>query len=253
MSMNSSLAELEKTLGIKFSETFCAFWEDYVPSKTPNFSLKASKLGGVWGYRGYDLKAKRAVIEVEESLESFHKEITIAHEILHLVLEWEGYPLIYSDEQRLKRNLPNAEAIAENLHSVIIHPVIRFRMKEWGFSVDKHIKVKAAGQLKDLETKIDQYPPRSNLPEWCEWLLRYVLARLEWGEFERQAIRDMFSSRHIPIERQGEKYLNRLEKIGYLEPKSLTPVIVTEAGEMFLHLLDLKSYYTIGFISKSAS
>jgi len=38
---------------------------------------------------------------------------------------------------------------------VLVHPIIWFRMRGWGFPVDEHIKVKATGQLKDLESKID--------------------------------------------------------------------------------------------------
>ena len=243
--MESRLDDLEKLLHMTFSETFQKFWKAYVPNKTSNFIVKRSKLVGPWGQRNYNLQSKQTIIEIEEDLAPFHKEMSLAHEVLHLVLEKEGYPVIYSDAQQLKQNLPGSDSIASNLHSVIIHPVIWLEMREWGFPVDEHICVKATGQLKDLQSKIDKYPSRSNFSAWCDWLLMYILARLEWGEPERQEIYEMFKNRHIPIGRQGEKYLKRLEKLGYFNPKNLAPSVTAKAGNMFLKFLNLKSYFAL--------
>jgi hypothetical protein len=243
--MDSPLESLEELLNMIFSETFHKFWKAYIPDKISNFIVKRSKLGGAWGQRDYNLQSKQTIIGIEENLAPFHKEMSLAHEILDLVLEREGYPVIYSDAQQLKQNLPGRDPIASNLHSVIIHPVIWFQMREWGFPVDEHIRVKATGQLKDLQSKIDKYPSRSNFSVWCGWLLQYILARLEWGEPERQEIYEIFENRHIPIGRQGEKYIKRLEKLGYFDPRNLTPSIVAKAGDMFLQFLELKPYFTL--------
>ena len=118
--------------------------------------------------------------------------------------------------------------IGANLHSVLVHPIVWLRMREWGFPVDDHIRVKAMGQLKDLQ-KMDlvrRHPSRKRFPEWQNWLLKYVLARLEWGEPEREQIYEMFAKHHLSVGRQGEKYVKRLDSLGYFEPRSLTPPIV---------------------------
>jgi hypothetical protein len=243
--MNSSLVELKLLLNVDFSETFGKFWQTHVPDKVASFSIKVSKLGGAWGRRSYDLKTKQALIEIEENLAPFHKEITLAHEVLHLVTEKQGFPVIYSNEQQLKVNLPGRETFAECFHSVLMHPVIWLRMNEWGFPVDEHIRVKARGQLKHLQSIIDKSPSQSDFSEWRNWLMQYILARLEWGIPERQEIYEMFESRHISIGRQGEKYIKRLEKFGYFDPKNLMPSIVNEAGNMFLQFLELKPYFTL--------
>jgi len=248
--MNPSPIELEKLLNVEFSEAFCKFWEAHVPNKTPDFSVQASKLGEDWGRRGYDPTSRQGIIEIEESLNSFHKELSLTHEILHLVLEQEGYPVVRHKELQTTKRLQGEWAIAANLHSVITHPVIWFRMRQYGFPVDAHIKDKAIGRLTNLKSLIDKYPPRRNFPSWCLWLLQYVLARLEWGAPERQMIYEMFASHSVPIGEQGEKYVTRLDKLGYFNPESLTPAIAKKAGDMFLQRLGLELYYKLDHLEK---
>ena len=241
--MDTRLENLEVLLDITFSETFRKFWKAYVPDKTLSFEVQKDRLGGAFGRRGlHPTRPGWWLIEIEENFPCLVRaEVTLVHEIVHLALDKEGYPIIGG-----RKGLPQDGVWGEvgaNLHSVLVHPIVWLRMREWSFPVDDHIRVKATGQLKDLRSKIRKYPSRKMFPGWRNWLLLYVLARVEWGEPEREQIYEMFASRHVPIGRQGEKYVKKLASLGYFEPPKLTPQIVASAGQMLLQRLDLNTYF----------
>jgi len=242
--MDTSLETLEVLLGIAFSETLRKFWKAHVRDKTPSFEVQKGRLGGAFGRRGpHPNRPGWWLIEIEESLPRLVRaEVTLAHEVLHLTLDQEGYPMICGRRE-------SSEAvwgpIAENLHSVLVHPVVWLRMRVWGFPVDDHIRVKATGRLRDLQSMdlMRRTPSRKQRPNWQLWLLQYVLARLEWGEPEREQIYEMFANRHMSIGRQGEKYVKKLASLGYFQPTKLTPQIVASAGQMLLQRLDINTYF----------
>jgi len=245
--MYASLASLEVGLGVAFSKTFHEFWKAHVPDKTPLFEVQKRKLGGAFGRRGpHPSKPGWWLIEIEQNLPySVHPENTLAHEIVHLVLEKEGYPVIWSPEPPKGRIWEN---IASELHSILTHPVIWMRMREWGFPVDDHIRIKATGQLGDLQ-RMDlrrKAPKRKQFPDWQLWILKYILARLEWGEPERTQIYEVFAKPSITvIGKHGEKYVKQLDSLDYFEPQKLTPQTVKEAGERLLKDLKLNVYFSL--------
>jgi hypothetical protein len=243
-SMDASLGTLEGLLGVTFSETFHRFWKAYVPDKTPGFAVQKRKLGGAFGRRGPHPRFGW-LIQVEESLPHSAREVTLAHEIVHLALDKEGYPVICSQKSLKGKEWGD---VASYLHSVLVHPVVWLRLREWGFPVDDHILVKATGRLKDLQSMDPRRaaPKRKQFPNWQLWLLQYMLARLEWGEPEREQIYEMFAKHYLSVGRQGEKYVKRLNSLGYSEPRRLTPPIVAQAGQMLLQRLDLNDYFWLG-------
>ncbi len=240
--MDTSLETLEGLLDTTFSETFRKFWKTYVPDKTPGFAVQKRKLGGEFGNRGPHPRFGW-LIQIEETLPLLAREVTLAHEIVHLALDQEEYPMICGKQEQDNIWGP----IGANLHSVLVHPVVWLRMREWGFPVDDHIRVKATGRLKDLQSMdlMRRSPSRKQFPAWQLWLLQYVLARLEWGEPEREQIYEMFAKYHLSVGRQGEKYVKRLDSLGCFEPRRLTPPIVARAGQMLLQHLDLGTYFSL--------
>jgi len=186
------------------------------------------------------------LIQISEKAPRQVREVTLAHEIMHLALDLEEYPVIIP-----QGNTPGGGVWGEvgaELHSVLVHPIIWFRMRKFGFPVDDHIRIQATGQLADLK-RTHRYPTRNQFPDWQNWTLKYVLARLQWNEPERQEIHNLFESCRSAIGRQGEKLFEKLyNSFGYSVPESLTPSITTGAGEMLLQRLDLGSYLQLAFI-----
>lgn len=241
------LQGLEKLLGITFSSHFIDFWTEYDPanpsSNTPNFEVRKSNLGGPFGCRLPRPNHPNGwLIKIERDLPYEAQEVTLAHEIIHSSLDVDGYPMIGRKEGAPSNS--DYARVAANLHSVLVHPIIWLRMREFDFPVDSHILMKSSGQLSDLR-KIHRYPSRSKSPEWEDWVLRYMLARLEWGEAERAQIYDIFAARHSAIGRQGEKYLRKLDSLGYSEPQLLNPDVVRSAGEMLISRLKLDNVFSL--------
>ncbi len=246
------LDRLEAFLGITFSSHFVEFWTEYGPANpscsTPRFEVRRRNLGGPFGARLPRLgHPKGWLIEIERDIPDEVCEVTFAHEIIHLSLDVDGYPVIVG-----KHGPPGSAAydsLGANLHSVLVHPIIWLRMRKFGFPVDSHILIKSSGQLSDLR-KLPRFPSRNKSPEWEDWVLRYMIARLEWGEAERAQIYDIFAARHSAIGRQGEKYLAKLDSLGYSEPHLLNPDVVRSAGEMLVRRLKLDSVFSLGSIEK---
>lgn len=244
-----NLEKLEKLLEVSFAKSLHAFWREYVqPGRVPTFQVQKCKLNGAWGCRKPLLDNPNGwLIQINEKAPREVREVTLAHEITHLALDLEGYPVI-SPQKDTPRDGGVWREVAAGLHSVLVHPVIWFRMRRFEFPVDDHIRIQATGQLADLRRK-PRYPTRSQFPDWQNWTLKYILAGLQWDEPERQEIYDLFKSRHSAIGRQGEKMLDKLRNsFSYSAPESLTPRITTDAGEMLLQRLDLDNHLQLAFI-----
>lgn len=242
----ATLQDYEKLLGIQFSDNFREFWKEYGSNSSsiiiPNFELRVKSLNGPFGYRLPRMNNPKGwLIEVEKDIPGDRKERTFAHEIIHLALDLEGYPLVVSD-----KNTPTNQtfdSIAAILHSILVHPIIWLRMKKYGFPVEEHIAVKSIGQLKDLR-KYSKFPSRKKSPLWEEWVLKYVLARLEWNEIHKKEIYDIFKRRFSSIGDHGEIILKRLTNIGYSLPEKLTPHKVSEAAKMIVNRLKLNHAFS---------
>jgi len=245
---NTILEELENLLEISFTKSFHVFWREYVQSgRAPHFQVQKCKLNRSWGCRKPLLSNPNGwLIQINEKAPREVREVTLAHEITHIVLDLEEYPVISPQKDTPLEGLWGE--VASTLHSVLVHPVIWFRMRKFEFPVNGHIRIQAIGQLADLKGN-PKYPSRKQFPDWQNWTLRYILARLQWDEPERQEIYDLFNSRHSAIGRQGEKMLNMLRNFfNYSTPESLTPKITTDAGEMLLQSLGLDSHLQLAFI-----
>lgn len=247
MNTQNYLSTLHDILGNEISSNFVTFWSDYSPSNPimliPPFELIKKKLNGPFGHRlPRPGNPKGWLIEIEEGLPQNVKEVTLAHEMVHLSLDMSGYPMIAQPEGAPCNAI--YDSIAAVLHSILVHPIIWARLKSYGFMVDDHILIKSCGQLNDLR-KIRKYPSRRNSPAWEEWVLKYILARLEWGESERQEIYDLFRSRYSSIGDQGEKILDRLYGYGYSRPDLITPETASSAAEMILDRLKLRFVFTL--------
>ena len=242
MASEEVLEALEKLLNIAFTDTFEKFWKAYVPNKTPSFEVQKCRLNGPFGRRQPRPGHPRGwLIQIEERMpEGVSSEVTLAHEVIHLALDIESYPMIGGGEN-LSKDIWGP--VMASLHSILVHPVVWHRMRDWGFPVDDHIRVKSTGRLKDLESKIRKYPSRKASPNWENWVFQYVLARLEWGEPEREQIYRMFAN--LSIGRQGEKCVEKLAALGYFELQRLNPKTVSEAGEMLLHRFSLNHHFKL--------
>lgn len=234
----SDLEHLEKALGITFSEAFCTFWKAYIVSdRMPDFRVERGMLGGSFARRLYD--SDMAIIQVEKTLTlPVHVETALAHEIVHLALDREGYPVIVRGK---KPPLPDGawEQVASGLHSVLTHSIVWHRMREWNLSVDEHIRLKATGRLESVRAQMHRCPRRKEAIQWLNWLFQYMVARLDWPEPEREQIHRVFLEDCPSVGKPGERYVKRLYSLGYSAPGNLTPSLVFRAGEMLIRLLEI--------------
>ena len=243
------IERIEKLFGDRLSDNFLKFWEEYHPGSQkrliPTFELVVRKLNGNFGGRLPRLGHKRGwLIEIEDSLPLETKEITFAHELCHLSLDVEGYPLIIQSSETRYAKVKVIDDIASELHSIMVHPIIWLRLQEHGFPVNEHIHLKSDGKLSELRT-IDRFPPRSHSPEWERWVLRYCLARLEWAEDHSREVYEFFKRKGSSIGDNGEKILKMLADIGYDSPSTLSPSVVKSGGDMILRKLKLNDVLSI--------
>lgn len=243
--MDTLLNQIQESLEFELSSTFLSFWEDHNPSTRkhiPTFSVQKKELGGDWGRRiVVGSTPIQWIIVIASETPPNVQEISLAHEILHIVLDCEGYPVIEGKEGA------RMDEIGANLHSVLLHPIIWARLRSYGFSIDEHINRKAEGQLNDLRGR-QTHPSRSQSPEWELWVLLYMLARLEWSEEKSEQIYLFFNKLGSSIGRQGESNLKRLYSLGYPNQQSLTPSVVSQAGELLLQRLKLDGVMKLNYI-----
>lgn len=227
-------------LVLNLSSTFLNFWAEYGPNNKdrllPPFEIIQKKLNGPFGRRlPRPNHPKGWLIELDKDLSDDIREVTLAHEILHLALDFEGYPIVGTIKG--VPDHPAYDSIAADLHGALVHPIIWHRLRQFNFPITNHILVQSTGQLHDLRNYKTKFPSRKDSPKWESWVLKYINARLDWADKEREEIFNIFKKRHSSIGDNGEKILSRLYALGYNNPEQLTPETVLAAGKMVLQRL----------------
>jgi len=140
-------------------------------------------------------------------------EITAAHECLHYVLGYEGYPITLrnpaaGDDEVL-------ELVGGHLHCSLVDLEIDRRLRDRGFPILQKRLADLERMMKELQT---QSPPPSDSPRGCLWVVRYVSVGMSshYG-VPRQARRRFlkeFESRFSTMAPLAQQLLNKVSAVG---------------------------------------
>lgn len=225
------LSVVEALLDVELSTGFRALWNVCVPELTPPFTLSICERGGELGAcrshpDGYEDHGWILEIEIR-AVESGLFEHVLAHEVMHLVLYWAGFPGILVDAEE---DDERAE-VAHRINSVIQHPIITLRLAAvWD--------VKASGLM--VQRQIDE--DLRNVRGWADesaedevgrngHVLSYVLSRLDCGDTVAEALAERWPEVGV----QGDEVLEGLREYGFRTPvgewaADLTPEQALGAG-----------------------
>jgi len=237
--MTIASEDLEGKLGVTFSEMFRRFWNAHVPEKTPCFGVATSKLSQA-RYAVVRLHPEHGwLIEVRDDLvDNAELEVSLAHELFHLILYKEGYPAVCRSQEELPNewNPDEWDEAMGLVHSILSHPVIRQRMRHEGFPIDEHLPKEIRETLEVLETYC--VPDPDDFVYWRLWVLTYVLNRCDGVD----QVCSYIAGRAAPVAEQGEEYSRWLDLAGYSEPGSVTVPKMIEIGRRFLELLEMDAF-----------
>jgi len=240
--MTVTLQALEDKLDVAFSKTFRRFWNAHVPDRTPRFQVETSRLSrAAFADVGPHPKYGWLIRVRDDRHDVAGLEIRLAHELLHLVLDKEGYPAVCRSDEALPKGWSPREwdEVMKLVHSILCHPVISLRMRHWGFATDEHLSKEIRDTLEVLETHC--IPDPDDFVYWRLWVLTYVLNRLDGGD----QVCTYIARRAASVAEQGEEYSKWLDSAGYSEPQHLTAPKVIEVGQSFLSLLEVHPYYLL--------
>jgi hypothetical protein len=238
--MNETINILEKTLGITFSDLFHQFWETQISINDLNIIIEMSDLrNGEFADVGPhpEFEANHTwLIRIANNISKDVDwlEMSLAHEILHLVLYEEGYPAICSYQDKPLDS--NWEVIAKGIHSILTHPLISQRMRDWGFPVDDQIRREESVTLEIIKDAPD--PETGDDLTRVSWILTYICNRLDGGN----QICDLISRRSPSVANAGEQIVKWLLTNGYSSIQSFTSLRIFTIGEILLRKLNLKEH-----------
>jgi hypothetical protein len=229
--MESILNSLESQFGITLSETFRDFWAAYLVDVEHNFKFEPITLRkGKFADIAFE-EGNRWSIRVSDELpaEGPLFEVSLAHEVLHWVLYREGFPAFCHEGSASDETLMLIDAA----YSILTHPIISYRMQEWGFPVEISLRSEVAAAIELIEKTSDPNPddPFSIL----SWILTYVLNRFDQGD----QVADLIAHRVPHVAFEGDRYVSWLMSQGYDKPQNVTPQLVIEIAGEFLRMIDL--------------
>jgi hypothetical protein len=226
------LAAVETLLNVGFSTGFQALWNVCVPQFTPPFTLSICDCGGEMGacrshpdgYEEHGWIIELGIASVEKGL----VEHVLAHEVMHLVLYWAGFPGtrvdVEADEMRVE--------VANRIESVISHPIITARLGAvWDTKTSTRMRKIALDE--DLN-HVMSWPADSANDEIRRHghVLSYLCARLDGGDPVAEAL----GIRWPAVRVEGDEILGDLRQYGYGGSigewaADITPEQAIKAGE----------------------
>jgi hypothetical protein len=140
--------------------------------------------------------------------------LAIAHELLHLVLDAEGFPFIVARSEH--------QPLAALINSAVQDPLIDARLLRHGFNIGKKIQKDIKAALASLH---QAEPPRDRVAR-AMWVLNYAgqlleceAAAVDGANEHVEAFTGWFSMRHPAIAAEGEELVADLRHAGYDTPE----------------------------------
>lgn len=184
----------------------------------------SSGLQGIEGYLGAAKENDDNIIIAINSNKPESHESTFVHELLHIMINYEGFPKVFINEQFIKKNLPQKlwallPKLQAYFSSVLHHPVIYKRMREI-YNIDMGVYfngllVQKMNRFNSKKNKNDQEVVFSNQQD--------ILDGLEYCYYEaeqRTKILCQFRKKSNSAYNMCLDLQRAINKIGILNPQS---------------------------------
>lgn len=242
--MLPSIDTLENIIEVNLSNNFQRFWQAHLPDSIPQFRLERTKLRqGKFADVGLD-PDNGWIIRIRNDIPLSMIEISLAHEIMHLILYSDGYPAVCVNDELSEQ--AEASMIAEAIHSILTHPILDYRMKNiWGFPIEinrKHEIEDALILIEGIDRHVSLDPINSLLMG-----LTYIANRLDGIEPICEIIKERFPN----ISLEAKEYVEFLSVSGYSKPEHLSSADVIRIGRIFIRNLNTEKYCSLCIQNKT--
>jgi len=197
----------------RFSRRFYKFYREQIAriGFEPQWRI-AESLGGRWSvvervYRKGELVAAR--ITLLQSLSDELAEATAAHEIMHIVLDREGYPAA--------RGLGPAREVGVEFSSMILDPVVYQRLHESGFDTEMELEAQLQEFLKSLEEVNEE--PALNSPDRALCVIICAAKLLEYPPRLRLVLKDVLVTKLPSLAAEATGLVRLVEQVGLDNPE----------------------------------
>ena len=137
----------------------------------------------------------------------------IAHELEHLILDTEGFPLISAEIQY--------EDLASAINSMVSDLLVNARLAKFGFNLRLDYEREIAETKRQLERK--PTPPLNRIDKF-KWMLNYVSSLLDWelvsASKNRSEFQQWFDTKYPVIAARGKKLFAMVKRTGYDTPEN---------------------------------
>jgi hypothetical protein len=215
---------IEGKLNIVLSTKFRCFWdahiiEDAVDFQVARAALGPGEFGTVEALEGSDFEWE---IDIRDDLNDLETEITLAHELMHVLLHHQRHPAICLSDKCGVQASSLWDGIAVAVLGILSHPIIWPRLERyWGNDLDIHWEK----QLVEFQTMVDKQTPSDKWDELSA-CLSYVQNRLDGLTCLCEKIKRRFPR----IASRGELATKWLLDQGYSEAEKLTANQVIQVG-----------------------
>jgi hypothetical protein len=142
--------------------------------------------------------------------------LAVAHELMHLMLDVEGFPFITSRSEH--------QSLAALLNSIVQDPLIDARLLRYGFDIGKKIRKDIAAALASLQ---QAKPPLDRMARML-WVLNYAGQLLECtvaapdsAGAQAEAFARWFHAHHPAIAAEGDQLLADTQRSGFDTPERM--------------------------------
>lgn len=181
------------------------YWTNSVPMP-PGLEVQAIRLP----------TTKLQVIYLRQIPAAPQGALAVAHELMHLVLDAEGFPFVTSASQN--------QALAALLNSVSQDALIDARLRKYGFPIAKKVEREIRGALASLGHAAPPLDPLGRLM----WALTYAGHVLECGaassggvDEQLEPFRRWFHSHHPSITADGDAILAVMRRLDFTTPDGM--------------------------------
>lgn len=144
---------------------------------------------------------------------------TAAHEIMHLILDAEGFPFT--------AGLPEYQSLVGPLNSSVQDPLIDARLQQYGFDLCKKYENEIEGAVSKVQRAV---PPPHRLAK-IMWIMNYTSTLLDWkatkdycSKINIDAFEHWFNKNQPSIAAEGKQLASVIEQIGYDTPDKMEEV-----------------------------
>jgi hypothetical protein len=140
--------------------------------------------------------------------------LAVAHELMHLVLDAEGFPFVAARSER--------QPLAALLNSLVHDPLIDARLRQYGFDIGRKVRKEIRAALAELPRAVPGSASR------LIWVLNYAgqslagnVAAPDSAREQAEVFAGWFGAHHPSIAAEGDELLAEVERFGCDTPERM--------------------------------